>query len=105
MKRDASSFVNAQNRGHLTEVRLPSEIPDIVVLPAQNVVVDIDKIDFFSDRRFLNALLEREGYRCFYSLREVTKENCALCDKVVTIHIAHCRLLPRDQRAKAGSRR
>jgi hypothetical protein len=47
------------NRGHLTEVRLPSEIPDIVVLPAQNVVLDIDKIDFFSDRRFLNALLER----------------------------------------------
>jgi hypothetical protein len=70
------------NRGHLTELRLPSEIPDIVVLPAQNVVVDIDKIDFFSDRRFLDALLEREGYRCFYSLREETKENCAL-DHVV----------------------
>lgn len=70
------------NRGHLTEVRLPSEIPDVVVPPAEKGVVDIEKIDFFSDRRFLGALLEREAYRCFYSLREVTKENCAL-DHVV----------------------
>ena len=66
------------NKGHLIEVRLPSELPDVVVQPTEKRVVDLEMIDFFSDRRFLDALLEREAYRCFYSLREVTKDNCAL---------------------------
>jgi Arc/MetJ-type ribon-helix-helix transcriptional regulator len=51
--------------------------------PAEEHVV-INSIDFFSDRRYLDALLEREGYRCFYSLREVTKDTCVL-DHVVPL--------------------
>jgi hypothetical protein len=72
------------SRGHLIEVRLPSEIPDLIPPPSVDEPIDLETIDFYSDRRHLNALLEREGYKCFYSLREVTKDNCAL-DHVVPL--------------------
>jgi 5-methylcytosine-specific restriction endonuclease McrA len=45
--------------------------------------VDIEEIDFYSDRRYLAALMDREGRRCFYCLLEITEENCEL-DHVVS---------------------
>ena len=71
-------------KGHSVEVRLPSDIPNLVASPPAEEVLDINRIDFYSDRSYLGALLEREGYRCFYSLREVTKDTCVL-DHVVPL--------------------
>lgn len=41
-------------------------------------MVDLASIDFFAERKHLDALLERENRRCFYCLREVTSETCEL---------------------------
>ena len=64
--------------GHLVRVLLPTEIdgvlPDIV--PANTI--DIESLDFFSNRQFVEALLLREQGRCFYCLRSLRKETCEL---------------------------
>jgi hypothetical protein len=41
-------------------------------------MVDIDAVDFFRDRRFVSALLERQGGVCFYSMRQLDEESCEL---------------------------
>jgi Mn-dependent DtxR family transcriptional regulator len=68
--------------GHLVRVLLPAEIDG--VLPSQSAAeaIDIGSVDFFSDRRFVRALMEREGGACFYCLRAVRADTCAL-DHVV----------------------
>jgi hypothetical protein len=43
---------------------------------------DIESIDFFRDRRYLPALLKRQGSRCFYTFKTITEESCVL-DHVV----------------------
>jgi hypothetical protein len=45
-------------------------------------VVDIETVDFFTNRLYLAALLARENGACFYCLRHVRHDNCEL-DHVV----------------------
>ena len=72
------------SRGHLIEVHLPFETPGLIPARLPDEPIDLEAIDFYSDRRYLDSLLEREGYKCFYSLQEVTRDNCAL-DHVVPL--------------------
>jgi 5-methylcytosine-specific restriction endonuclease McrA len=82
---DAKKCISIAERsriGHLVHVRLPEQI-DGVVPKAQPVdEVDLETRDFFKERRYLTALLDREQHRCFYTLRKVTAENAVL-DHVV----------------------
>lgn len=64
--------------GHLVRVMLPSEIDGVVVGAEPPPTVDREAIDFFTDRRFLDALLTRERGRCFYCLRKIRNESCQL---------------------------
>ena len=57
--------------GHQIRVLLPEEIEGLAATDAPQVPVDIEKIDFYSDRRWAEALLKREDSRCFYCLREL----------------------------------
>ncbi|MBI2432245.1 MAG: HNH endonuclease [Candidatus Hydrogenedentes bacterium] len=62
--------------GHEIRVLLPSELnltPD-----AEDPIPDLSTIDFFSGRHHVESLLKRENGRCFYCLREVSKERCEL---------------------------
>lgn len=61
---------------------LPSEIHG--ALPSESVPepVDIESLDFFSDRRFVRVLMEREDNSCFYCMRPVRPDTYAL-DHVV----------------------
>jgi hypothetical protein len=63
-------------KGHHIRVRLPSELE--VPRPSESADVSIDQIDFFSGRTYLAQLLARESERCFYCLREIDPETCAL---------------------------
>jgi len=68
--------------GHVVRVLLPDEIERVreaVVVPER---VDIDAIDFYSDRRYLASLLAREEQACFYCRRALT-EQTAVLDHVV----------------------
>lgn len=75
----AKGCIKIENRsraGHKIRVILPSQLS----LSAENEerAVDLATVDFFSGRPYLDALLARESSRCFYCLRDVTRETCEL---------------------------
>jgi hypothetical protein len=63
-------------------VFLPAEIDGAFPSETPAEQVDIESLDFFSGRRFLSALMEREGDSCFYCMRFVRLDTCAV-DHVV----------------------
>ena len=57
----------------------PMSIPGITNLErAVPQSFDLEVIDFFRDRRFVGALLARQHGICFYSLRRLEENDCAL---------------------------
>jgi 5-methylcytosine-specific restriction endonuclease McrA len=63
---------------------LPNEIAGIV--PSASSVpdqIDIEKIDFFGDPQNRLAILKREDYRCFYTLKRID-ENSFVLDHVIS---------------------
>jgi hypothetical protein len=80
--RHCLEIVERSQSGHLVRVFLPAEIEGALASAAPAERVDIESLDFFSGRRFISALLEREGDSCFYCMRSVRLDTCAL-DHVV----------------------
>jgi len=80
-RKGALKIVERSNKGIIVEIILPSEMNGLVE-EAKNIELDMAALDFYKDRRLLPALLERENYRCFYTGRKITEENCYL-DHVV----------------------
>jgi 5-methylcytosine-specific restriction endonuclease McrA len=70
--------INRSRKGHLVKVLLPNEIKDIIQEELKAPTVDIESIDFFTDRIHLVAILNREGNRCFYCFKEIVDSNCEL---------------------------
>jgi 5-methylcytosine-specific restriction endonuclease McrA len=69
--------------GHLVRVLVPVEIPGGLPLAEEPPTpVDIESLDFYTDRRFVRALIERESSSCFYCLRDIRADTSAL-DHVV----------------------
>ena len=64
--------------GHFVRVMLPRELDGVVAEAEPKQMVDVETLDFFTDRRFLEALLVRERGRCFYCLRSLRNETCQL---------------------------
>jgi hypothetical protein len=75
-------IVERSNKGILVELILPDEILSDQKAIEDVKSVDIETIDFFTDRKYLTNLLQREDYRCFYTGRKITPENSYL-DHVV----------------------
>jgi len=71
-------IIERSNKGITVKLFLPSEILSVQNLTEEISPVDIEELDFYKDRRLLGSLLEREGYRCFYTGRKITAENCYL---------------------------
>lgn len=70
--------IDDRNRaGHSITLRLPAEIPGLV-LTAPEIVVDIESINFYEYRRYLQPLMERQQGQCLYCLRVLTAESAAL---------------------------
>ncbi len=72
------SIAEKSRSGHLVRVFLPTEISGVSWENPEEPKIDIESLDFFSDRRFLPSLLRRERDRCFYCLRSVTAAACQL---------------------------
>lgn len=77
-------IVQRSHRG--TEIRpiLPDQIPGLVPKAVQIDRPDIQTIDFFEGRAYVDQLLKRENYQCFYTLQKINKENVVL-DHVVPV--------------------
>ena len=70
----AVRIIERSNKGILVEIILPDEIPNLIKKEIIETV-DIESLDFYKDRRFIHSLLEREEYKCFYTGKNITKEN------------------------------
>jgi hypothetical protein len=64
--------------GRRVRVALPTEILGARGVALQPALPDVETIDFFTDGKHRDAILEREGHRCFYCLRVLTKDNWSL---------------------------
>jgi biotin operon repressor len=62
----------------LTLVPPLSIIGVAVVPPSLKGDIDIDSLDFYEGRRYVSALLARQGGTCFYSLRQIDDNSCEL---------------------------
>ncbi|REJ79755.1 MAG: HNH endonuclease, partial [Planctomycetota bacterium] len=64
-------------KGHLVKVFTPEQM-GISAADEEGTTVDIESIDFFSNRTYVEPLLAREDGRCFYCLASLTAETCVL---------------------------
>lgn len=69
-------------KGHSVKVLLPADL-DISRPKETKVELNIDEIDFFKGREYVDALIKREQNACFYCLSEISPENCEL-DHVIS---------------------
>lgn len=69
--------------GHQVRVLLPEDIEGVLTKSAPVTEINLESLDFYSGRRFLQTLLQRDGHRCFYCLKGVRPESCEL-DHVVS---------------------
>lgn len=68
--------------GHMVRVLLPDEVASLPARAKAPEEVDIETLDCFTDRRFMQPLWEREQQRCFYCLARLTPD-AAVLDHVV----------------------
>ena len=65
-------IVERNRNGHMIKVLFPSEIEGIVVESEDETVgIDIEEVDFYKGRQYLDALLERDSGRCIYCLKKL----------------------------------
>lgn len=64
-------------KGHTVRLLLPAEIPSLAG-PLKPQLPQVEEIDFYTNRKHVVELLAREKSRCFYCLRVLTVEQCAL---------------------------
>ena len=67
-------------------VLLPGEIEGVIPEPTPSPTVDLEQLDFFSGRRFVNALLDRENHCCFYCLKSIRVDSCELDHAISRVH-------------------
>lgn len=69
------TVARTNHTGRVLRLHLPSEISGLIVEPVVEQEQDIEAMDFFEvpDNRAL--LLKREGFRCFYTLQQLDKNN------------------------------
>ncbi|HTU93104.1 MAG TPA: HNH endonuclease signature motif containing protein [Gemmataceae bacterium] len=76
-------IVSVERMGSRIRLRLPNEIPGIIVEPPEEVIVSLEDMDFFTDEANRKLILAREEHKCFYCLRRLKKENHVI-DHVVS---------------------
>ena len=65
--------------GVRVSVFLPTEIQGCVVVPNRDeIIIDIEQIDFYNDPKYRLSILARENGECFYCFRKITKDNYVL---------------------------
>jgi hypothetical protein len=68
-------ILDSTRDGRKIALKLPSEIPGVVVVLDETAFPDIESEDFFDTEENRARILARDGNRCFYCLRQLTKQN------------------------------
>ena len=72
------SIEDRSRNGHLVAVLLPSQIPGLERKSVEAETLEIESVDFFTDRRYVVALLNRDNGSCFYCLKQLQETVCEL---------------------------
>lgn len=74
-KKGCIVILDSNRDGRKIRLKLPSEIPGVVVVATAPVPPDLEAEDFFEIQENRNRILVREGHHCFYCLRQLTHDN------------------------------
>ncbi len=74
-EKGAINILRTEHTGRLIKLNLPSEIPGLIPEPIAEKVLNIEEMDFFEVPENRQMILEREGRRCFYTLRPIDEKN------------------------------
>jgi hypothetical protein len=74
-KKGCIVILDTNRDGRRIQLKLPSEIPGVIVASAAPDVPDIETEDFFEVEANRSRILAREGRLCFYCLRQLNDEN------------------------------
>ena len=75
--------VETTHKGSIVRAKLPSEIPGIIPPDIELPALDIEVMDFFNEPANRLLILKRENHKCFYTLKQLTKDNFVV-DHVVS---------------------
>jgi hypothetical protein len=77
-------IVQTEHKGSRIRLNLPKEIESVVpAFQSTPAEIDIEEIDFFNDPENRIAILKREDFRCFYTLKKLDT-NSFVVDHVVS---------------------
>jgi hypothetical protein len=77
-------IVQTEHKGSRIRLNLPSEIEGVVPgTQSTPIEIDLETIDFFNDQENRLAILKRENFRCFYTLKKLDA-NTFVIDHVVS---------------------
>ena len=68
-------IIDTNHRGRVVRLFLPSEIAGVIPSSTQAPSIDLEEMDFFNIPENRLLLLEREGSKCFYTLKNLTSSN------------------------------
>ena len=71
----AIAIIRTEHSGRLLRLNLPTEIPGIVPTVVQEPARSIEDMDFFEVPENRLLILQRENYRCFYTLASLDERN------------------------------
>jgi hypothetical protein len=74
-KKGCLDILSTERAGTRVRLRLPDEIAGVVPTEPPAPTYDPETFDFFSTPQNRVLLLEREGHRCFYCLRQLDGQN------------------------------
>ncbi|MEX1060456.1 MAG: HNH endonuclease signature motif containing protein [Methyloceanibacter sp.] len=78
------TVVQTEHKGRRIRLHLPKEIQELVpAKPVSPPELGIEQMDFFNDAQNRLAILKRESFRCFYTLKEIDV-NSFVIDHVVS---------------------
>ncbi len=69
------TVVRTTHAGRLIRLHLPSEMPGFVQEEQSLPPLTLEEMDFFEVPENRERLLKREGFRCFYTLKELTRDS------------------------------
>ena len=82
-KKGCITVVQTEHKGRIIRLHIPNEMDGIPPKSKSVTAIDLEKLDFFDDPKNRLAILKREGYRCFYTLKKIDA-NSFVVDHVVS---------------------
>ena len=74
----AVRIVKKGGQGTTVEIFAPAEIPSCVKQRSEGGEIDLEAVDFYTDKAGRSAILEREAGKCFYCLCQIDSDSAVL---------------------------